>query len=60
MATIKIIARCDQCEEERTFDCEEDFWDSEWWTVSQGDMELLYCDRECLITHLTIEDAPFA
>jgi hypothetical protein len=60
VGTIRVIATCDHCGEEEEFSSAEELDDSEWWFVSQGEMELLYCSRECLAADLYVPDTPDA
>lgn len=60
MSTIRIIAVCDCCESEEEFDSVEEFEASGWWVVAQGDLELIYCTRGCLVADLYAEDMPDA
>ena len=59
--TITIIAKCDWCEGEETFDSAEEF-DLGWWTVFPPhdedtedfeDPEKIYCSQACLVSDLS-------
>ena len=62
MAAIRIIAKCDWCEEEKTFDSAEDYETADWWSVFPPptgeddpfeDPERIYCSKECLVADLS-------